>query len=190
MVRRLIAAASAAVLTTVMLGTGSASAQQNASSNAADKPVGEQTPGIEWVSSRAYVRQYDRDRAVVRVQYRCEGVGVHLWASLKQGQRVNRYQPTDERPSPPADIARAWYETPEGVKPTCNGASHTLRYTVTRVTEGTETHPAAWQRLRNGRAWMQFVVFSVPEGTDPADDDVEPAREAFAGWVRVVRQHA
>ena len=185
--RKVVAAASATVLTAVMLGGGTASAQQSASSGGGDRPVGEQTAGIEWVSSRAYVKQYDRDRAVVRVQYRCEGVGVHLWASLKQDPGVNRYQPTDNRPSPPADVARAWYETPEGVKPTCDGTSHTLRYTVTRVTEGTDAHPEPWKRLRNGRAWMQFVVFSVPEGTDPNDENVQPAREGFAGWVRVVR---
>lgn len=187
--RKVIAAASAAVLTTMMLGTGTASAQQqSSSSNSGSKPVGEQTAGIEWVSSRAYVKLHDRDRAVVRLQYRCEGVGVHLWASLKQGRGVNRYQATENRPSPPADVARAWYETPEGVKPTCDGASHTLRYTVTRVTEGTPTHPAAWKRLKNGRAWMQFVVFSVPEGTDPTDENVQPAREGFAGWVKVKRE--
>ena len=99
---------------------------------------------------------------------------------------MTKYRATKERPSPPADIARAWYETPEAAKPTCDGKSHTLRYTVTRATTGTATHPKAWKRLRDGRAWAQFVVFSVPEGTKPTDK-VEPSREGFAGWVRVVK---
>ncbi|MFL6065100.1 MAG: hypothetical protein ACJ72G_10565 [Friedmanniella sp.] len=183
---RLLAVASAAVVTTLTLGVGSASAQISSSAQAQDKPVGEQTAGIEWVSSRAFVKQYDADRAVVQVQYQCAGVGVHLWASLKQGSGVNKYKATKDRPSPPADVARAWYETPEEAKPTCDGASHTLRYTVTRSTAATSTHPKPWKRLRNGRAWAQFVVMSVPEGTKPGDK-VEPSREAFAGWVRVVK---
>jgi len=178
--------ASAAVVTTLTLGIGSASAQISSSPQAQDKPVGEQTAGIEWVSSRAFVKQYDPDRAVLRVQYRCAGVGVHLWASLKQGPGVTKYRPTEDRPSPPAAVARAWYETPEKAKPTCDGQSHTLRYTVTRSTALTSTHPKPWKRLRNGRAWAQFVVMSVPEGTKPTDK-VEPTREAFAGWVRVVK---
>jgi len=184
----LLAVASAAVFVTSTLGVGSASAQVSSNASGQQGAIREQTPGVEWFSSRARVKLYDRDRAVVRVQYRCEGVGVHLWASLKQGPGVNRYQGTTQRPSPPADVARAWYETPEGVRPTCDGRSHTLRYTVTRVTQGTQTHPAAWQRLRNGKAWAQFVVFSVPEGTDPNDENVQPNREAFAGWVKVVKR--
>src|SRR3712207_7611347 len=61
------------------------------------------------------------------------------YTTLFRSPRVNRYKATAQRPNPPADVARAWYETPEGVKPTCDGRSRTLRYTVTRVTEGTET---------------------------------------------------
>lgn len=181
---RLLGVASAAVLMTTTLATGTASAS---SATRTAGPIGEQTAGIEWVSSRAYVKETDRDKAVVRLQYRCDGVGVHLWASLKQGSGVNHYQGTAQRPSPPSEVARAWYETPEEARPTCDGRSHTLRYTVTRVTEGTEAHPAAWKRLKSGQAWAQIVVFSVPEGTDPNDENVQPHREAFAGWVRVVR---
>ena len=36
-----------------------------------------------------------------------------------------------------------------------------------------------------GKAFAQFVVFSFPEGADPETD--EPAREAFAGMVRVAK---
>ena len=54
------------------------------------------------------------------------------------------------------------------------------------MTEGTRD-PDPWQRLRNGRGWAQFVVFSVPEGTDPSTPGVIPDREAFAGWVHVVK---
>jgi hypothetical protein len=181
MVRKLAAAASIAVLATTTMGVGAASATTSTGM------VGEQTAGIDWFGHRVHVRAHHPDQAVVAVRYRCEGIGVHLWASVKQGPGVNAYEPTAERPSPPSDVARAWYETPDEAVPTCDGTSHTLRYTISRATEGTETHPGAWQRLRNGRAWAQFVVFSVPEGSDPADPNVVPNREAFAGWVRVVR---
>lgn len=180
---RTLAAASAAVVAAATLGVGTASAHP------VSRHVGEQTEGIRWFGHTVRVDRHDPDEAVVKVRYRCEGVGVHLWASVKQGPGVNRYEPTEERPSPPADVARAWYETPESAVPTCDGKAHTFRYTISRATEGTATHPEAWKRLRDGRAWAQFVVFSVPEGTDPDDQTVVPDREAFAGWVYVNRHH-
>jgi hypothetical protein len=131
------------------------------------------------------VKAHHPNQAVVKVRYKCDGMAVHLWASLKQGPGVTAYESTPERPSPPADVARAWYETPEEAVPTCDGTFNTLRYTVTRVTDGTETHPEAWGKLWRGKAFAQFVVFSFPEGADPETD--EPAREAFAGMVRVAK---
>ena len=181
--RKLAAAASAVVIATTTLGIGTASAHDTSG------PIEEQTKGIKWFGHKVVVKRHHPDHAIVLARYKCEGVGIHLWASVKQGGGVNHYQGTAERPSPPSDIARAWYETPEGVVPTCDGYAHTFRYKVSRNTEGSETHPYPWKRLHSGRAWAQFVVFSVPEGTDPADPTVEPDREAFAGWVRVVRHH-
>jgi hypothetical protein len=70
--------------------------------------------------------------------------------------------------------------------PTCDGKAHTLRYVISR-SEGTDTHPA-WQRLREGRAWAQFVIFAAPEGTDPANPETW-TRDAFAGWVYVEKHH-
>ena len=174
-----LAAASAAVIATTTLG---AAGLPSASAHDPSAPV-EQTAGIEWFGHTAHVRAHHPNQAVVKVRYKCEGMGVHLWASLKQGPGVRTYEPTPERPYPPSDISRAWYETPEGVLPTCDGTFNTLKYTVTRVTEGTETHPEAWGKLWRGRAFAQFVVFSFPEGSNPETD--EPHREAFAGMVRV-----
>lgn len=176
-----VAAASAAFIAATTFSVGSASAHTSSG------PVGEQTAGIKWFGHRVYVKRHHPDQAVVTARYRCEGVGIHLWASVKQGKGVNEYVGTADRPSPPSDVARAWYETPDEAVPTCDGGFHTLRYTITREMVGSETHPDAWKRLRSGRAWAQFVVFSVPEGTDPSDPSVVPDREAFAGWVRVVK---
>lgn len=173
----LAAASAAAVATTTLVAGGLPTASAHEST-----PV-EQTAGIKWFGDTAKVRAYHPNKAVVTARYKCEGVGVHLWASLKQGPGVRSYEPTAERPYPPSDVARAWYETPEGVVPTCDGTYNTLRYTVSRVTEGTETHPEAWGKLWRGKAFAQFVVFSFPEGADPETD--EPAREAFAGTVHV-----
>jgi hypothetical protein len=178
LLRRLAAIGSALVVATATLSVGSASAHVQ------DEPVGEQTAGIKQFHRNVHVKKRNPDQAVIKVRYKCEGTGTHLWASVKQGRAVNQFQPTEERPSPPADIARAWYETPEGPTPTCDGKARTLRYTISRVTEGTETHPEAWERLKDGRAWAQFVIFYAPPGANPAD----PAtwqRDAFAGWVQV-----
>jgi hypothetical protein len=180
--RKLLATASVAVLATATFGVGTASAHVRPS------PPAEQTPGIKWFDHRVYVKKHNPDQAVVRVRYRCEGVGAHLWASVKQGKQVNRYVPAPERPNPPADIARAWYETPEGPVPVCDGRFRTLRYKISRVTEGTPGHPEPWKRLKNGRAWAQFVFFYVPEGANPADPSLW-RREAFAGWVKVIKPY-
>ena len=181
MLKSLAAAASAAVIATATLGVGTASAHVKSG------PVGEQTAGIKRFDRTVHVNRNDRDEAVVKVRYTCEGQGTHLWASVKQGREVNRYQATPGRPSPPADIARAWYETPESAVPTCDGAVHTFRYTISRST-GTESHPAEWQRLKDGRAWAQFVIFYAPEGTDPTKEE-NWQRDAFAGWVYVEKHH-
>ena len=171
-----VATAAAVVLATTTMGVGTAEATKM------QGPVREQTPGIKWFGHTVKLKKHNPDKAIVTVRYKCEGVGVHLWASVKQGPGVNRYKSTPERPSPPADVARAWYETPESATPYCDGKAHTLRYVISRATEGTETHPNPWGRLKCGRAWAQFVAFSVPEGSGP---ETEPTREAFAGWVQV-----
>jgi hypothetical protein len=181
--KKALAAASAAAIATTTLGAVSL---PSASAHSLPAPV-EQTEGIKWFGRTAHVRAHNPNEAVVKVRYKCEGMGFHLWASLKQGPGVRHYEPIPERPYPPADVARAWYETPEGVVPTCDGTYNTLRYTVSRVTEGTETHPEAWGKLRRGKAFAQFVVFSFPEGANPETD--EPNREAFAGVVRVAKHH-
>jgi hypothetical protein len=180
--RKTLAAASAAAIASTTLATfGVASA----SADGLGAPQ-EKTPGIAWFGRKVVVDAHHPDRAVVHARYKCEGMAAHLWASAKQGEGVNSYVPTPERPSPPADVARAWYETPEDALPTCDGTFHTTRYVIHRST-GTDTHPEAWGRLHKGRAWAQFVVFSFPEGSNPETD--EPNREAFAGWVRVVKRH-
>ena len=172
-----LAAVSALVIASTTLVAGPADAHKKPG------PVREQTAGIKWFGHTVHVKKHNKDKAIVKVRYKCEGQGVHLWASVKQGRAVNHYKSTPERPSPPADIARSWYETPEGPVPYCDGKAHTFRYVISRVTEGTETHPKAWKRLKDGRAWAQFVIFSVPEGSDP--ETTPPTREAFAGWVHV-----
>jgi hypothetical protein len=79
----------------------------------------------------------------VKVQYKCDGVGVPLWPSVKQG--VGSTGTSHRGPAaPPADIAWAWHETPAGPKPTCGGEAHTYRYVVSRATEATETQ---WNSL-------------------------------------------
>jgi hypothetical protein len=169
--------AAAVVLVTTTMGVGTAEAAKQAG------PVREQTSGIKWFGHTVKLKKNHPDKAIVTVRYKCQGVGIHLWASVKQGPGVNSYKSSAERPSPPADVARSWYETPEGPVPFCDGKAHTLRYVISRVTEGSETHPQPWGKLKCGRAWAQFVIFSVPEGADPAE--TEPTREAFAGWVHV-----
>ena len=181
--RKFVAATAAAVISMTTLGVGSASA------HAPSPRVGEQTAGIRWFGHRVHVNRHNPDQAIVTARYECEGVALHLWASVKQGPGVNRYVPSAERPSPPSDVARSWYDTPPNALPTCDGKRHTLRYTLNRRTEGSETHPGPWKRLKNGRAWAQFVVFSVPKGTDVTDPNLVPDREAFAGWVSVRRHH-
>lgn len=179
-VKKALAAASAAAIATTALGA----VVPSASAGGLGTPL-EQTEGIKWFGHTAKVRAHHPNKAIVRVRYKCDGIGVHLWASLKQGPGVRAYESTPERPSPPSDVARAWYETPEEAVPTCDGTYNTLRYVVTRVREGSETHPDPWGKLWRGKAWAQFVAFSVPEGADP--ETTEPTREAFAGWVRVVK---
>jgi len=180
--RKPLAVASAAALATTTLGILGVSA---ASADGLGPPQ-EKTAGIDWFGRKVVVSVKHPDQALVKARYKCDGVATHLWASAKQGPGVRSYEPTPERPSPPSEVARAWYETPDEAMPTCDGEFHQLRYVISRQMVGTDAHPDAWGRLHEGRAWAQFVVFSLPEGADPATDPLN--REAFAGWVRVVKR--
>ncbi|MDX6302205.1 MAG: hypothetical protein QOF53_3419 [Nocardioidaceae bacterium] len=168
MLKSVMAAGTAAVAASTFGVVGSASATG----------VGEHTPEINWFGHHVYVKRHDPDQAVVKVKYSCEGTGLHLWASVKQGPHI---QPPDDTTSA---SARAWYETPDAAVPTCDGDAHVFRYTIYREDPDGQIDPQ-WKRLREGRAWAQFVIFYVPQGGDPSS----PSRGAFSGWVKVETPH-
>lgn len=105
------------------------------------------------------------DRATVKAKYRCSGTGVHLWASVKQGPWI------DEKHTSSV-YAASWYETPAGPAPVCDGRTRVARYTIYRSTE------RSFDRLRDGRAWLQFVFFYI-------NGRGEQTRAAHVGWTNV-----
>ena len=127
----LIAAAGAALATVVAVGGAATAAEET-------------SPEIAWVKNNVVVKGNNPDQATIMAKYRCVGEGVHLWASVKQGPNVTETNNSSA-------VADSWYETPEGPAPRCDGKTHVIRYTVTRV-EG-------WEALKTGRAWVQFVFF-------------------------------
>jgi len=123
----------------------------------------ETSPEVAWVNDNVIVTGSDPDTAYIQAKYSCEGEGVHLWTSVKQGPEITEEHTT-------SDFAVSWYETPEGPVPDCDGKTHVTRFAVS-LAEG-------WQPLVSGRAWVQFVFFYVN-----ASGDV--VRAADVGWATV-----
>jgi hypothetical protein len=123
----------------------------------------ETSPEVAWVNDNVIVTGSDPDTAYIQAKYSCEGEGVHLWTSVKQGPEITEENTT-------SDFAVSWYETPEGPVPTCDGKTHVTRFAVS-LADG-------WEPLVSGRAWVQFVFFYVN-----ASGDV--VRAADVGWATV-----
>jgi hypothetical protein len=130
---------------------------------AASAGTAESSPEIAWVKSNVVVTGANPDQATIMAKYNCSGVAEHLWTSIKQGPAIDEEHNTSE-------FADAWYETPEDALPTCDGKTHVLRYTVTRV-DGFDT-------LHKGEGWLQFVFFYI-------NDEGQFTRAADVGWATV-----
>lgn len=127
-------------------------------------------PEIAWVNANV-VAKHGGDQAEVLVKYRCWGIGVHLWASVKQGPALD--------PSVPGGTASSravsWREAPEGPVPTCTGS-----WQVERVTIQATPDTAGKQALSRGAGWLQFVIFTAEGGRAAAGDP-----QAGGQWVTV-----
>lgn len=156
-------AAAAALATGAVLGTAGPALAAGGHSTVIE-PAG---PEISWVKDSVIVRGNNPDEAIVQAKYRCEGAGVHLWASVKQGPDLD--VATGHTGSAYAD---SWYETPEGPMPICDGRTHVVQYTLSRSTEDD------FERLEDGQALLQFVFFYV-------DRAGNPHRAGYAAWVDV-----
>lgn len=123
----------------------------------------ETSPEVAWVNDNVIVSGADTSTAYVQAKYSCEGTGVHLWASMKQGPLIDEDHTT-------SNYAVSWYETPEGPKPVCDGKTHVTRFEVS-LSEG-------FSPATTGRTWVQFVFFYItPDG--------QFARAADVGWATV-----
>ena len=96
------------------------------------------------------------DEARVHVRYRCSGIGVHLWASVKQ----DMIDPEADYPLG-SRSSESWYETPEGPAPICDGEWHAQPITVI-LADG-------WEQLEAGEAYLQFVIFTADGGRGAVD---------------------
>lgn len=120
----------------------------------------ETSPEVAWVNNNVVVSGADTSTAYVMAKYSCEGQGVHLWASMKQGPMIDEDHTT-------SDYAVSWYETPEGPAPVCDGKTHVTRFEVS-LSDG-------FSPATTGPAWVQFVMFYItPDG--------EFVRAADYGW--------
>jgi hypothetical protein len=123
----------------------------------------ETSPEVAWVNDNVIVTGSDPGTAYIQAKYSCEGEGVHLWTSVKQGPNIDEEHTT-------SDFAESWYETPEGPVPNCDGKTHVTRFAVSLVD--------GFDPLVSGDAWVQFVFFYV----DPAGVFT---RAADVGWATV-----
>ena len=123
----------------------------------------ETSPEIAWVNDNVVVTGADSSTAYVQAKYACEGTGLHLWASVKQGPGIDEEHTT-------SNFADAWYETPEGPAPTCDGKTHVTRFEVSLVD--------GFDPLVSGDAWVQFVFFY-------ANSEGAFTRAADVGWATV-----
>jgi hypothetical protein len=123
----------------------------------------ETSPEVAWVNNNVIVNGSDPNTAYIQAKYSCEGEGVHLWTSVKQGPEISEENST-------SDFAVSWYETPEGPVPNCDGKTHVTRFAVS-LADG-------WEPLVSGPAWVQFVFFYVNSAG-------EVARAADVGWATV-----
>jgi hypothetical protein len=123
----------------------------------------ETSPEIAWVNDNVIVTGADPTTAYIQAKYSCEGEGVHLWTSVKQGPNIDEEHTT-------SDFAVSWYETPEGPVPNCDGKTHVTRFAVS-LADG-------FDPLVSGDAWVQFVFFYInTEGVF--------TRAADVGWATV-----
>lgn len=146
---------------------------------AASADAGFRAPEIAWANANV-VAKNGGEQAEVLVKYRCWGVPVHLWASVKQGPELDPSVPGGTFSSK----AVSWREAPEGPLPTCDGT-----WQVERVTVESTPDTAGWEALSRGAGWLQFVIFAA----DPAVEGPESVARAAVGdpaaggkWVRVV----
>jgi len=119
-----------------------AQAQEQTDPNAKAKPLG--------AVKRA------KDKATLRVRYNCAD-GEALWVSLKQVKSAKKAAALKKEGSSKA--ASAWYQSHRN-KFTCDGESHTAKFTVDKV------EPGSKGTLKTGKAWLQFCVTKGegPEG--------------------------
>ena len=149
-------------------------------STAVAAPAAEwQAPEVAWVNTNV-VTTDGGETATMLVKYRCWGIGVHLWGSVKQGPQID---PSLGFAGTGSNRAVAWRETPEGPAPTCTG-----QWVTERVTIEATPDTAGKDDLDAGSAWAQFVIFAI----DPANPSGEPGRgsigtpqTAFGQWVDV-----
>lgn len=101
----------------------------------------------------------DGDEATITGRYRCfGGHQAHLWASIKQGPRINGTTQTSSQ------YADSWYDTnyvfgekPQGLTVPCDGAWHTESFVLKRVF-GSPWGPFNGTALTAGTAWVQFCL--------------------------------
>ena len=105
------------------------------------------------------------DSATITGRYRCfGGMQAHLWASIKQGPRINGTTQTSSQ------YADSWYDTnynfsednPDGLTVPCDGAWHTQSFTLMRV----DKTWGPWfpgTALKAGAAYVQFCLVPNPD---------------------------
>jgi hypothetical protein len=125
-------------------------------------------PQVEWVHNV----KATTDSATLLAKYRCWGgnEGTHLWVSLKQGGGITG-QPADElaQQEGTSGIAASWYDShPEGV--VCDGRWQIQQFTIYREPGIPGYHPADWEPLVAGPAFLQFCLFDSTAEAGPDAD--------------------
>jgi hypothetical protein len=112
----------------------------------------------------------DPSVAYVLAQYRCTvadpiGNPSHLWVSVKQNDAGTRSAAVSAEGSGGSGAATRWEDSHRNPV-TCDGKTHTSRFTVDQV-EG----KANYKTLTKGLAWVQFCLFddTTPKGNGTTD---------------------
>jgi hypothetical protein len=90
----------------------------------------------------------DGKAATLKVRYSCDSGSV-LWISAKQVKSRKKDKALKAEGS--SQISAAWWQSHRN-KITCDGKSHTARFTLDKVEKGSKG------KLRTGQAWVQFCV--------------------------------
>jgi hypothetical protein len=111
----------------------------------------------------------DPSVAYVLAQYRCTAAdpeSTHLWVSVKQNDAGTVDPEVAGEGSGYGGIAARWEDSHRNPI-TCDGKTHTERFTVDQVEDKAE-----WQTLTKGAAWVQFCLFDDTTPFEPVSSMV------------------